>query len=83
MTFKVISIQEPIERGERATAYHVEIRQNGTWDRAPVDASGVTIAGTVIGERQLWQLNPTTADAIALVIDAARGEPAIAEFGVY
>jgi len=83
MTFKVISIREPIERGERATAYHIEIRQNGVWDRAPVDASGVTIAGTVIGERQLWQLNPTTADAIALVIDAARAEPAIAEFGLY
>jgi alpha-L-fucosidase len=83
MTFKVISIREPIERGERATAYHIEIRQNGVWDRAPVDASGVTIAGTVIGERQLWQLNPTTADAMALVIDAARAEPAIAEFGVY
>lgn len=83
VTFKVISIREPIELGERVTAYHVEIRQNGTWDRAPVDASGVAIAGSVIGQRQLWQVNPTTADAIALVIDAAKGEPAIAELGVY
>jgi alpha-L-fucosidase len=83
ITFQVISIREPIERGERATAYHVEIRQDGVWDRAPVDAAGTTIAGTVIGQRQLWQLNPTTADAIALVIDAARAEPAVAELGVY
>ncbi len=83
VTLQVISVREPIERGERVTAYHVEIRQNGTWDRAPMDASGVTIAGSVIGQRQLWQTNPTTVDAIALVIDAARGEPAIAEFGVY
>jgi alpha-L-fucosidase len=83
VTFKIISIREPIERGERATAYHVEIRQNGVWDRAPVDAEGTTISGTIIGQRQLWQLNTTTADAIALVIDGARGEPAIAEFGVY
>jgi alpha-L-fucosidase len=81
--FKVISIREPIERGERATAYHVEIRRNGSWDRAPLDASGSPIAGAIIGQRQLWQLNPTTVDAIALVIDAAKGEPAIAEFGVY
>ena len=83
ITFTVISIREPIESGERATAYHVELRQNGIWNRAPSDASGATIAGTVIGQRQLWQLDPTTADAIALVIDAARGVPAIAEFGAY
>lgn len=83
VTFTIISLREPIEQGERASAYHIEIRQNGVWDRAPVDASGTTISGTIIGERQLWLLNPTTADAIALVIDAARGEPAIAELGVY
>ena len=83
ITFKVISIREPIEWGERTTAYHVEIRQNGNWNQTPTDASGTTIAGTVIGQRQLWQVNPTTADAIALVIDAARGVPAIAEFGAY
>jgi alpha-L-fucosidase len=83
ITFTVISIREPIESGERTTAYHVELKQNGSWNRAPVDASGATIAGTVIGQRQLWQLYPTAADAIALVIDAARGVPAIAEFGAY
>jgi alpha-L-fucosidase len=83
VTFTVISIREPIESGERATAYHVELKQNGSWNRAPVDASGAPIAGTVIGQRQLWQLDPTTVEAIALVIDAARGVPEIAEFGVY
>ncbi len=83
ITFTVISIREPIESGERAAAYHVEVRQNGVWNRAPVDASGAAIAGTVIGERQLWRLAPTTVDAIALVIDAARGVPAIAEFAAY
>lgn len=83
ITFTVISIREPIESGERTTAYHVELRQNGSWNRAPVDASGTPIAGTVIGQRQLWQLAPTTADAVALVIDSARGPPAIAEFGAY
>jgi hypothetical protein len=61
----------------------VELKQNGIWNRAPVDVSGATIAGTVIGQRQLWQLAPTAAEAIALVIDTARGVPAIAEFGAY
>lgn len=83
VTFRFLSLREPIESGERATAYHVELRQNGVWNRAPVDAFGATIAGTVIGQRQLWQLEPTTAEAIALVIDAARGVPAIAELGAY
>jgi alpha-L-fucosidase len=83
ITFKVISIREPIELGERTTSYHVELRQNGSWNKAPVDASGNQVQGTLIGQRQLWQLNATTADAIALVIDSAKDSPAIAEFGVY
>jgi alpha-L-fucosidase len=83
ITFHVLSIREPIELGERATGYHVEIKQNGTWNRTPTDASGAAIKGTVIGQRQLWRLNPTTAEAIALVIDSAKGVPAIAEFSAY
>lgn len=83
ITFKVISIREPLELGERTTGYHVEIRQNGIWNKAPADASGNPIKGTLIGQRQLWQLNSTMADALALVIDSAKAAPAIAEFGVY
>jgi alpha-L-fucosidase len=83
ITFSLISIREPIELGERTTAYHVEFKQNGSWNKAPLDASGNQIQGTVIGQRQLWQLNATTAEAVALVIDAARAVPAIAEFSLY
>jgi alpha-L-fucosidase len=82
-TFKLISLREPIELGERTTSYHVEIKQNGTWNRSPKDTSGATIAGTVIGQRQLWQLDSTAAEAIALVVDSAKDVPAIAEFGIY
>lgn len=83
ITFSLISIREPIELGERTSGYHVELKQNGTWNKVPTDASGTRIQGTVIGERQLWQLNPTTADAVALVIDSASDVPAVAEFGLY
>lgn len=83
ITFSLVSIREPIELGERITAYHVEIKQNGTWNKAPLDASGTQIRGTVIGQRQLWQLNPTSAEAVALVIDGAQAVPAIAEFGLF
>jgi hypothetical protein len=61
----------------------VEIKQNGTWKTAPVDASGKKLQGTVIGNRQLWQLAETTLEAVALVIEAAKAPPAIAELGVY
>ena len=83
VTFSVISIREPIELGERTTSYHFEIKQDGTWNKSPTDITGATVAGTVIGQRQLWQLPPTTAEAVALVIDAAKNVPAIAELGVY
>jgi len=83
VTFSLISIREPLELGERTTSYHVEIEQNGTWNKSPTDVTGAIVAGTVIGQRQLWQLPPTTADAVALVIDAAKDVPAIAELGLY
>jgi alpha-L-fucosidase len=83
VTFSLISIREPIELGERSTAYHVEFKQNGTWNKAPVDSSNKQIKGTVIGQRQLWQVKSTTAEAVALVIDNAKDVPAIAEFSLY
>jgi len=74
-SFNVVSIQEPIALGERTTAHHVEAKSNGTW---------TTIAtGTAIGQRKLHRVGAVTASNIALVITAARGVPAIAEFSVY
>jgi alpha-L-fucosidase len=79
----LISIREAIELGERVTKYHVEVQQNGTWNTSPTDRSGKTIQGTVIGNRQLWQLDGTTAQAVRLVVESAKDSPAIAEFSVY
>ena len=74
-SFDLISIQEPIALGERATQHHVDARANGVW---------MTIAtGTAIGERKLHRMSPVTADRVALVITEARGAPAISELGVY
>jgi alpha-L-fucosidase len=81
IALNLISIREPIEIGERVTSYHVEIKQNGEWNKTPLTPLGSKIQGTVIGQRQLWQVAPTTAEAIALVIDSAKDVPAIAEFG--
>jgi alpha-L-fucosidase len=83
VTAKLISIREAIELGERVQKYHVEIEQDGTWKTAPLDASGKKLQGTVIGNRQLWQLAETTIEAVALVVEAAKAPPAIAELGMY
>jgi alpha-L-fucosidase len=82
ITFQVISVREPIELGERVTKYHVEILQNGSWT-TPQDQSGNMVAGTVIGNRQLWQMKMTSASGVRLVIESAREVPAISEFAVY
>jgi len=74
-SFDLISIQEPIALGERATEHHVDARSGGVW---------TTIAtGTAIGERKLYRLTAVTADRVALIITAARGAPAISELGLY
>jgi alpha-L-fucosidase len=75
VTFNLVSIQEPVALGERATEHHLEAKSNGAW---------TTIAnGTTIGERKLHRVGAVTASSIALVITQARGNPAIAELGVY
>lgn len=83
VTGNLLSIREAIELGERVKKYHVEIKQNGTWNTAPTDASGTKIQGTVIGQRQLWKLSGAKIDAVALVVDSAKDTPTIAEFSIY
>jgi alpha-L-fucosidase len=77
-SIQIVDVSEPIALGERSSKYHVEIQASGatTW---------TTVAsGTVIGARNLIRLSPAvSARKIALVLEQARGVPAIAEFGVY
>jgi len=74
-TFNLVSLEEPIALGERATVHHIEAKTNGVW---------TTIAsGTGIGERKLHRVGSVTASGVALVITQARAAPAVAEFGVY
>jgi alpha-L-fucosidase len=75
VTFNLVSIQEPIALGERATQHYLEAKSGGVW---------TTIAsGTAIGERKLHRVGAVMASSIALVITQARGSPAITELGVY
>jgi alpha-L-fucosidase len=75
---RIVDLSEPIALGERSKKYHVEVQ-------APRWTTWTTIAtGTVIGQRNLIRVNPPRmAEKIAVVVEDARGVPAIAEFAVY
>jgi alpha-L-fucosidase len=74
-TFDVVSLSEPVEYGQRVASHRIEVPDGNGWR---------TIAqGTTIGHRRLHRIDPTTADRVRLVIDDARGAPAIRAFGLY
>jgi alpha-L-fucosidase len=75
---RIVDLAEPIALGERSKQYHVEVQ-------APGSTTWTTIStGTIIGQRNLIRVNPARmAQKIGVVIEDARGVPAIAELGVY
>lgn len=77
-TFNLVSLREPFWLGERTQKYRVEAEpkdQPGTWR--------VLAEGSVIGSRNLLRFPETTARRVRLVIEQARGVPAISELAVY
>jgi len=77
-TVRIVDLAEPIALGERSRKYHVEIQKPGetTWTTVGT--------GTAIGQRNLLRLEPAQmAEKVAVVIEEARGAPALAELGVY
>ncbi len=75
-SIKIVDVSEAIVLGEHVTKYHVETQAAGA-------TSWTTIgSGTAIGARNLIR-GTWTAQKVALVIEQAKGVPAIAEFGVY
>ncbi|MFW6267520.1 MAG: alpha-L-fucosidase [Marinilabiliaceae bacterium] len=73
--FNVIMLQEDITKGQRVEEFHVDIRKNGNWE---------TIASsTTIGYKKLLRVPTTATDRIRLVIDKARDNAIISNFGLF
>ncbi|MDA3822157.1 MAG: alpha-L-fucosidase [Bacteroidales bacterium] len=74
--FDHIMIREPIQYGQRISAFHVEVQDDsGNWD---------TISeGTTIGYKRILRIDPVTSSRIRLVIDSSLDIPAISHFGLY
>ncbi len=74
-TFNVVSLQEPIQLGQRVANYRIEVGTARGWESVAV--------GTTIGYKKLDRIPRTTARRVRLVIEDARGHPLIAELGLY
>lgn len=73
--FNVIMVQEDITKGQRVEKFHVDVWKNDNW---------ATIASsTTIGYKKLLRVPNTTTDRIRLVIDKARDNAIISNFGLY
>lgn len=74
-TFNVVRIQEPIQLGQRISAYRLEIESDGDW---------ITVSrGTTVGHKRLDRIESVTARRVRLIVDEARAHPLIAEFGLH
>ncbi len=77
VTFDIISIQEPIQYGQRISEYDVQI-----WNE--IEGWVSISSGTTIGYKKLDRLSvPVAAKRIRLSIIDAVGVPAIQEFGLF
>jgi alpha-L-fucosidase len=74
-TISVISLQEPVQIGQRIAAYHIEVEDGGTWR---------TIAwGTTIGHKKLERFHPVETRRLRFHIDEALATVALAAVGIY
>jgi alpha-L-fucosidase len=73
--FNLVRIQEPIQLGQRVSAYRIEAMVAGGWQ--------ALFAGTTIGYKKLDRVETTTARHVRLVIVDSRGTPLISEFGIH
>jgi alpha-L-fucosidase len=73
-TVTLVDVGEDLSQGERVRAYRVDLRCGGAWR---------TVArGTVIGQRNLFRIAETEADAARIVIERCEGIPQV-RWGVY
>ncbi len=73
--FNVIRLQEPIQLGQRVSAYRLQVEREGRWE--------TVVNGTTIGHKKLDRIDSVTAQRVRLLIDGARACPLIAEVGVH
>jgi alpha-L-fucosidase len=75
-TFDRIMLQEPIEKGQRISRFHVEAETApGRWKKVA--------GGTTVGYKRIVKIDPTTASNIRVVVDSAFYEPFLKRVGLF
>jgi alpha-L-fucosidase len=73
--FNRIVIQEPIQFGQRISAFEVQVSRNQSW---------TTVAkGTTVGYKRILRIPSVRGDALRLLIIDANSSPAISNIGLY
>jgi alpha-L-fucosidase len=73
--FNVACLQEYLPLGQRVAVYRIEYLDGSDWKKVT--------EGTTIGHKKLDRFDTVTAQKVRLVIDDARGCPAVSTFSLY
>jgi len=73
--FNRVVLQEAIALGQRIALFEVQAFSAGEWRRIGT--------GSTVGHKRIVPTPDTTADRVRVVIHESRGEPALAELGLY
>jgi alpha-L-fucosidase len=73
--FNRVMLQEAIARGQRVALFEIQAFTAGKWRRIAT--------GSTVGHKRIVPVPDTTNDRVRVVIHESRGEPAVAELGLY
>ncbi len=74
--FNVFLLQEPIQLGQRISAYRIDVWQDGAWQQI--------VGGTTIGHKKLDRTESTVhSSRVRFSVTDALAVPLLAEFGIY
>lgn len=71
----IIDLREAIQYGQHIARHRVDLRINGTWQRA--------VQGSTIGNRWLHRIAPVTADAVRVTVEESHDVPRVAGVKVW
>lgn len=73
--FDRIMLQEPVEYGQRISAFSIEVKSGSDWEQVA--------RGTTIGHKRLLRIKKVKASEVRIQLTGYNNTPAISNFGLY